>query len=327
MPKCQNCGRWTTITDDLICPYCKQPISGTDQEETLKRRRRALENVDLIINMLDQIGLESSVSPREHQTTLKLGILCLVYLIFFIITEIVTFYFSPTFGLVCSFIVLLALIVNSSFILDEDIRKFFIVLGFVPLTRIISLVVPVPEISEIYWYIIWALPIITGIITITRYVNYDIDDIGLNGKHLLVQLPVALSGIGLGIVDYFFLKPESLVYELNVQTVLIPALILIIVTGFMEEVVFRGIIQKAADVLGSWGWVYIAVVYSVLQIGFGSLYHNIFILLVALFFGWIVRATGSIIGVSISHGLFNVGLFLIYPHFGWDINIPTLFSP
>ena len=326
MPKCRNCGRFTTLTDDLLCPYCKQPLSDKDEEETLKRRIRALENVDRIINMLDQIGMEPIVSPRDQQTTLKLGILCLFYLVLFINTEIITFYLPPTFGLLCSFIVLLALIVNSSFILSEDIRKFFLVLGFIPLIRIISLVVPVPEISEIYWYIIWALPITTGIITITRYVNYDIDEIGLNGKNLLVQLPVAISGIGLGIVDYIFLKPESLVNQLSVQTVLVPALILILVTGFMEELIFRGIIQKAASVLRSWGWVYVAVVYCVLQIGYGSLYHIIFTLLVALYFGWVVRVTGSIIGVSISHGLLNVGLFLIYPHLGWDITIPKLFN-
>jgi len=34
---------------------------------------------------------------------------------------------------------------------------------------------------------------------------------------------------------------------------------------------------------------------------------------VALFFGYSVHKTGSILGVTLSHGLTNIGLFLVFP--------------
>jgi len=34
---------------------------------------------------------------------------------------------------------------------------------------------------------------------------------------------------------------------------------------------------------------------------------------IALLYGWVVRRTGSIIGVSVSHGITNITLFLLIP--------------
>jgi len=122
-----------------------------------------------------------------------------------------------------------------------------------------------------------------------------------------------LAGIAFGLVEYLILKPDPLIAALRWQDVIVPALILVVATGFVEELAFRGVMQRSAQVLGSWGWICIAVVFSLLQIGHLSALHWLFVLLVALFFGWIVKRTGSILGVSLSHGLINVCLFLIFP--------------
>jgi membrane protease YdiL (CAAX protease family) len=114
-------------------------------------------------------------------------------------------------------------------------------------------------------------------------------------------------------VEYLILRPEPLILALRWQEVIVPALILLVATGFVEELAFRGVMQRSAQALGSWGWIYIAVVFSVLQIGHLSALHWLFVLAVALLFGWIVKRTGSILGVSLSHGLINVCLFLIFP--------------
>jgi membrane protease YdiL (CAAX protease family) len=39
----------------------------------------------------------------------------------------------------------------------------------------------------------------------------------------------------------------------------------------------------------------------------------IFVFLVAMFFGFVVTRTRSILGVTIAHGLTNVGLFIFFP--------------
>ena len=41
----------------------------------------------------------------------------------------------------------------------------------------------------------------------------------------------------------------------------------------------------------------------------------VFVFVVALFFGWIVKKTGSLFGVILSHGITNIVLFVIAPFF------------
>jgi membrane protease YdiL (CAAX protease family) len=72
--------------------------------------------------------------------------------------------------------------------------------------------------------------------------------------------------------------------------------------------------QKASGVLGEYGWVYIAITYAALQIGQRSFLHCLLALAAGLAFGWTVKKTGSITGVSLAHGLINIGLYLVLPY-------------
>ncbi len=56
-----------------------------------------------------------------------------------------------------------------------------------------------------------------------------------------------------------------------------------------------------------------AVLFTVLQMGRFTPMHSLMALAIAFFYGWIVQRTKSIVGTSISHGLFNVGLYLVFP--------------
>ena len=94
-----------------------------------------------------------------------------------------------------------------------------------------------------------------------------------------------------------------------------PALILLVGTGVVEELIFRGILQYTADeVYGSWrGIVFVSVLFAVLHIGHLSVLDVVFVFFVALYFGAAVRWTRSLIGVSIAHGLTNIMLFIVLP--------------
>jgi membrane protease YdiL (CAAX protease family) len=93
-----------------------------------------------------------------------------------------------------------------------------------------------------------------------------------------------------------------------------PALIFLVAIGFTEELVFRGVVQRSSlGVMGSWGLVYTAAVFSALHLGYLSWIHWGFVFFIGLFFSWVVKKTGSILGVSLSHGITNIGLYLIIP--------------
>jgi membrane protease YdiL (CAAX protease family) len=252
--------------------------------------------------------------PGENFRLSGWVLLSIIYVVAFAAAEYVTFYVKDFGGMIFYFAILLSLIINSAINRGEAQRKFWLTLGLVPLIRIVSLAMPVAEISEIFWYILIAIPVLAGVFVVARTIKYSVDDIGLNGNRPLFQTLVAASGIVLAIIDYYILKPEALNNQLTLQSTLFPAVILMVATGFTEELAFRGVMQRAAEALSSRGWIYIATVYAVLQIGQGSILHCIFAFGVGLFYGWIVKKTGSILGVACSHGLLNIGLYLILPH-------------
>jgi hypothetical protein len=129
-----------------------------------------------------------------------------------------------------------------------------------------------------------------------------------------VQLLVGALGVGLGIAEYLILKPDALVDELTWQQAWWPALILLVATGFGEELVFRGVMQSAsAEALGKAVIPYVAIVFAALHVGYKSAPDVAFVFLVALFFGWVVAKTGSLLGVTLSHGIANVVLYVIVP--------------
>jgi len=123
----------------------------------------------------------------------------------------------------------------------------------------------------------------------------------------------------IGYLEYLILKPEPLIKTFTWAHWLGAALILLISTGFLEELIFRQMMQKTAvKRLGKlFGIVYVAAIFAVLHIGYSSFTDVLFVFAVGLFFGWAVDKTGSIVGVTLAHGLANITLFLIFPI--WEI--------
>lgn len=227
--------------------------------------------------------------------------------------EMLSIFVDPLGGIICYMFLLLSLIVNSTILRMYPIHRFYLALGLVPLIRIASLAIPLSEVSLVYWYLIIAIPIVVGAFAVAAVLKMRPTEIGLKGRSIGLQIMVAYTGIVIGLVGYAILKPEPLIQALTWHDILVPALILLAATGFAEELVFRGVLQRAAETLGSWGWIYVAVISSVLQIGHHSMLHWLLALGLALFFGWSVKKTGSILGVSLAHGLVNICLYLVFP--------------
>jgi membrane protease YdiL (CAAX protease family) len=83
----------------------------------------------------------------------------------------------------------------------------------------------------------------------------------------------------------------------------------------MEEVIFRGLLQKkSTDILGVWpGILYVTLIFAVLHIGNLSLLEVLFVFCIGGLYAVVVKTTKTIIGVSISHTLVNIFFFIICP--------------
>lgn len=238
---------------------------------------------------------------------------CIVYLGALAGAEAVSVLLAPTWGIIFYFAILFTMVYSFAVIGEHGSQRLLLALGLAPLIRIVSLSMPLTEFSQIYWYLLTSIPVLAGVIAVIKTLGLRPSEVGLMVRAIPLQILVASAGIFFGLVAYLILKPEPLISGLNWQEIILPALIFLVAAGFVEELAFRGVMQRSAQALGSWGWIYIAVLYSMLQIGQLSVQYWSFVLLAAVFFGWIVKRTGSILGVGLSHGLLNIGMYLIFP--------------
>jgi membrane protease YdiL (CAAX protease family) len=237
-----------------------------------------------------------------------------VYLLAIVFAEMITVFIDPMAGIVIYFIILLAAVIQPALNEGFSSNRLIIAIALVPLVRIISLSMPLVDIPQIWWYPIIYLPLLLASIVVIRLFKYRRHEIGISWGSLPVQLIIGLTGLGFGVVEYYILKPEPIITELTLEAAILPAFLLIITTGMVEELMFRGVLQRVTTtIFGNWGIVYISLLFAILHIGFLSLIDVGFVFLVALFFGWMVKKTGSLFGVILSHGIANVTLFIVAP--------------
>jgi len=197
--------------------------------------------------------------------------------------------------------------------------NFFVALGLVPLVRIVSLAMPLRAFPELAWYVIIAVPLLCATWAACVAVGYGRRDIGLvapwSRRGLCLDLVVAMAGVGIGYMEYRILLPEPLVDRAAAGPVLVAMSVLFVGTGLTEELIFRGVLQRATmQLFGTMpGLLYVSAVFAALHIGHRSLVDVGFVFIVAFCFGWVVRTTGSLLGVVLAHGVTNVCLFVLFP--------------
>ena len=241
----------------------------------------------------------------------------LLYLGAIAAAELVTVLVNPIGGVALHIVLLLLLVLHSSLAGQQPGHKLYLALSLAPLIRILSLSMPITDIPRIYWYVIIAVPLMVGAFLVTRRLGFSLRKVGFVRSGIPLQLLTGGSaGFLFGLAGYYVLKmPEPLVSSLDVNQILLLASVLLI-AGFAEEVTFRGVMQRSAmDALGRWGWIYVAFLFAILQIGYLSAFHLLFALAIGLLFGWVVWRTGSIVGVILAHGVINITLYLIAPFF------------
>jgi membrane protease YdiL (CAAX protease family) len=237
-----------------------------------------------------------------------------VYVAAIVTAEIVTAFVDARGGVGLHVAILWALLIHFSRSKRAQEARLLLALCLAPLIRILSLGMPLENVDLVYWFLIVGAPMIVAALLVARTLRLTRRDLGLTVRAIPLQLLIAALGVALGISEYFILKPDALIDDLTLQQAWWPALILLVATGFGEELVFRGVMQSASkDALGRAAILYVAIVFAALHIGYKSAADVAFVFLVALFFGWAVARTGSLLGVTLSHGIANVILYVIVP--------------
>ncbi len=282
--------------DDAERFYKKSISSGAGTET-----RNSLKNLQEKI---------SNLKPSKNQSIILLGLVLAL-----ILAEVVTTYYNMQWGLLINGLILIGLIVGSVVSDSPNFSNLLRSIIVFPLIRIIGLSMPIMQMDTLYWFPIISIPIFAAAYILIRGQSMTRQSVGLVRGDLKIQIPVIFTGVLFGVTEYLILRPEPLISSFTVFNVVIAVIILTISTGFAEELLFRGILQKNAEnVMGKYmAILFASVIFSILHTGWMSFLDLIFVFLVAVFYGFVFQRTRSIMGISISHGLTNILLFVFMP--------------
>lgn len=195
-------------------------------------------------------------------------------------------------------------------------RELLLSLTVASTVRLVALSLPSGEVDAFGWYALIGFATAIAVGLVARSAGYAWADIGLtiNGGALLIAALVTPLGFALGLYLFDLIRPVPIVTSLDPSQAWLPVLMLVVSTGFVEELLFRGLLQRAA--VGSFGTAlgvaYAATLWAVVASGWSPSILLIGVVL-GLVFGLITRLSGSIAPAAVAHASINVALFVVAP--------------
>ena len=261
------------------------------------------------------------IQPRAQAEagTYSESLPAILYILEIVCAELLAGLVSPIGGIVLHAIVILTLMVHSSLAYPDPKYRFYVSLSLIPLIRVLSLSIPLEGLageSQTSWYFIIAVPLLAGTFMAIRTLKYSRSDIFLVTGNIPIQILIAATGVSFGIAQYYAVKPESFIDTLTLENAFLPTIALLLATGFTLELIFRGILQRSSlDAFGDRGLFFVALAFAVIHISGLSAAEIGLAFLMGLYFCWVVKRTGAIWGVMLSHGIANITALLIIPFY------------
>ncbi len=237
------------------------------------------------------------------------GVLLLVAL-----AETLTTLVNPLVGLIAQALLLIGLLLRGTAGRPGPQRNLMLALALAPLIRLLSLSLPLAGLPALARYPAVGIPLLIALWLLTRVLGLSPADLGLS-RFATPLLPIIVcAGPGIGVLEYHVLSSQPLVTGPSWSGDLVAALILVLFTGFVEELIFRGICLRAAwPVMGHWSIVFVSLLFAALHIGYGSTREVLLAFGVGALFCYFVVWTRSLLSVVLAHGLANITLYLVMP--------------
>ena len=245
----------------------------------------------------------------------KIALLTSLFVIAIGLAETLVSYVDVKTGLFIHIGIFFALLISAFLLRRDESRNFFLAMSLAPLIRILNLTMPLADLQQLYWYLAISVPLLSAGYLVVGICKFRPADIGLTPGWFPGQLFIVMAGPALGMIEYRILNPMSVARSLSLEHVWAPVIILLICTGFTEEVIFRGIMYKAARNIYGVGCANFitSLIFTFLHLSYRSYQDLIFVFSVAVLFSLMVEKTNSIIGVTIAHGIINVVLYVVAP--------------
>lgn len=220
--------------------------------------------------------------------------------------------------------VLIALSLSDIIIKNLKVYRIYQALMLLPILRLVNLSMPVFFNTTLYTFVFVYAPLLVPLALILINQRSSFEHIGITAKNLPVYIILSIPlGFLLGLGEYLVIHPEYLIKELSIVNLLILTFIMVFFVGLVEEIIFRSILQvRLEDALGVKEAVLIAgLLFGLMHSGYGTSHEILYTGFVGLFMGFAFYKTKSLPFVVVLHGLVNVFLFGILPHYlsGWTV--------
>lgn len=187
----------------------------------------------------------------------------------------------------------------------------------------------------VFWYLTFAVKLLNFWLSMSiaatiltalsiKFTGFVLRKQEVNVKNILIGIVSA--GILYGIYAggnylsqqiFHFARPEiSSIYDIrNEGQIVIISLVLLFITSPAEELFWRGFLQRwAMSKFGqSRGWLVAAAIYGAVHILSGNFMLTMAAWIAGLFWGLLYWKTGSIFACIISHALWTVSIFVLWP--------------
>ncbi len=246
--------------------------------------------------------------------TTRATIIVLAYSTILTIGELTLAYHDLVTGTVIHAALLFALLGHYALRHGTAYGGMLLALALLPLLRILSVAMPLPEVAPIYWHALVGVPLLGGLGYATALLGGPRRAWGWERGAWRAGALVALGGVPLGYVAYRVMRPEPPFASSDTLQLVLGGAILVLFVSVPEELLFRGLLQQAGrELFGPHTVTASSALYAIMYVGTLDGATVVFMALVGLLFGRIAYRTHSLWGVILAHGVMLIEAFLVFP--------------
>lgn len=193
-------------------------------------------------------------------------------------------------------------------------------LALLPVFRIMNLGMPFFHDRPLYWLMLVYGPLIPASYLVATSQSIELP---LGGKRALLALPFLIPlSAAFGVLEYSLVEPAPFIGEWTLNNLLLIGIIMFSFVALVEELLFRGIIQRIFEnQLGrTSGLIIASTLFGLMYASYGGTLELIYGLFLGILLGLVYDYTKSLVTIIAMHGTLNFFLFAVIPYHPWIVS-------